>query len=98
MRNRNETARNTGEVTVADITALTTSQKEVLGLISINMDRGHSAQTLKSLVKLGYITPTEVVLEGYPPVKVVRYSVPTPVHMAWCQWCSENCEDFDDEL
>lgn len=78
-----------------DFDTLTEVQLKVFGQISINFDKGHDARTLKALLTKGLIEEREEKLYGHPPVTVKRYVVPTPVHMAWCEWCSENTEDED---
>lgn len=33
------------------------------------------------------------VLSGRLPVSIRQYDMPTPVHMAWCEACAEECPD-----
>ncbi|MHC4510751.1 MAG: hypothetical protein ACYTAO_17650 [Planctomycetota bacterium] len=93
-----ESEQQAGIVTMADIDALSESQRDVLGQIAMNQDGGHNPRTLKSLLKRGLI---EVALAWdrrfWPAVQIRRYSVPVHVHVAWCAWCTENCPMGSDE-
>ncbi len=88
------------DVTNATFDALSPLQREVLSLIAIGNDRGHPAATLLALERRGLIQAhTERYGTGLsegPPVTVTRWEVPLPVHIAWCQWCTDQ-EIPDDE-
>jgi hypothetical protein len=73
------------------------AQAEVFEQICVNLDTGHNARTLAALVKKGLITERIQRLSGSPPVDIKRYSVPLPIHMEWCEWCSTllSAEDVD---
>lgn len=77
-----------------DIGGLTKAQRRSLGCIAIGEDGGHSARTLKALVDIGAIVRID---EPHGFVKIHRYGVPLPVHMAWAQWCADNCDDEGNE-
>lgn len=84
------------------IDTLNEHQRNVLGLIAINQDGGHHPATLTVLENLGLIEQynDEFLLSRFGIMKIKRYLVPLPVHIAWCSWCKENCpegEDFDGE-
>lgn len=71
---------------------------EVFEQIAVNEDTGHHPRILKQLVERGLIEPREETVAGPfrgTTIAVTRYSVPMPVHMAWCAWCAENVTDED---
>lgn len=68
---------------------LSNRQLAVFEQIATNNDSGHPPSTLNALERLGYIQGSLEQLRGFPPVSVVRYSVPVSVHIAWCQWCAK---------
>lgn len=81
-------------MTTKDIASLTKKQREVLEWIAINEDGGHHPATLRALERKGFIESYEEQVYGRGnfdrlPVTIIRYSVPTPVHRAWAQWCAE---------
>jgi hypothetical protein len=66
---------------------LTKSQLSVFEQICINDDAAHNQRTLDSLVRRGLIEEYD---ERQDVIFVIkRYRVPIPVHMAWCEWASE---------
>jgi len=77
-----------------DFDSLTAKQREVLGFIAINEDGGHHPRVLESLVKKGLIVERVEKRSGGLGVK--RYSVPIPVHVQWCEYCSINVGDHVD--
>jgi hypothetical protein len=74
------------------IQALSPNQRHVLDLIAINEDRGHHPRTLESLERRHLIVARDELLGGRFPVRIKRYDVPTPVHMAWCALCAKEVE------
>jgi hypothetical protein len=80
-------------ITPKDIAALSKQQRHVLGCICINQDGGHARSTLDSLEKRGLIASWDEDAGGHPPMTIKRYGAPFDVHMAWCQWCSEQPEE-----
>lgn len=69
----------------------TRSMRAVFEAIAVGCDLGHSCLTIRALLKAGLIVVTRPRSIGVVnPVMVARYAVPWPVHMQWCQWCSEN--------
>lgn len=72
-----------------DFAKLSKRQLKVLEQLATGNDSGHPQKTLESLEKKDYIVGQLQYLSGFPPVAVIRYSVPIPVHIAWCQWCAE---------
>lgn len=72
----------------------------MFGLVAINQDLGHNERTLSSLVRKGYLEEFEQVIRqpGQLPLIVKRYEVPIPVHIRWCNWCSENFDDKGDPI
>jgi hypothetical protein len=80
----------------ATIAALTGPQRRVLDQVAVNNDGGHPLRVLNTLVSLGLITRHEErdrVKNGILDYcfTTVRYAVPIPVHMAWCELCAEEC-------
>lgn len=80
-------------ITPKNIAALTKRQRDVLGFICINQDGGHHSATLAALERWGLIVSYDEDRGGYPPMTVKRYSAPIDVHMAWCEWCSEQQDE-----
>jgi hypothetical protein len=87
----------------AIIEKLSAKQRHVLGMIAINEDRGHPPTTIHSLMKKGLIIAHQEQIYGPGntpidriPMTVTRYDVPIPVHIAWCEWCSENYREEDE--
>lgn len=82
-----------------DFTKLTSKQLAVFEQVAVNNDSGHPQKTLGILIRKGYIVGRLQYLEGFPPTAVICYSVPIPVHIAWCQWCAEQqVEEEDNDL
>ena len=71
-------------------------QRDVLGFIAINWDKGHRPATIKALLRKGLIEEAgEEELrfkDGLPPMRIMHYAVPLDVHIAWCEWCNEWCD------
>ncbi len=63
--------------------------------IATGNDRGHHPATLRALVNKGYISEWAQTIgrDGFGDITVMRYEVPIPVHIRWCEWCSENYAD-----
>lgn len=80
-------------ITVDDIRKLPKKQRDVLGHICINQDGGHHQATLAALEKRGLIASYDEERGGHPPMTVKRWGVPIDVHMAWCEWCSEQPDE-----
>lgn len=75
---------------------LTEKQREVLGAIAINQDGGHNRNTLRSLVKLELIEEVaEPEIHNGMRFVIIRYTMPLPVHIRWCEWCSKNVDISD---
>ena len=70
-----------------DFDELPEREREVLGFIAVNQDRGHPRTALKFLMDRELIRECE---DGY--------FVPLPVHIAWCEWCSKNYKEEDEEI
>jgi hypothetical protein len=68
---------------------LTERQREVFGQICIGQDGGHHPRTLAALAERGLIDSYRELWDGRPPVEIVRWYVPVPVHMEWARWCAE---------
>lgn len=69
---------------------LTPAQSRVFEQIAIGNDRGHNYRIINRLFAAGLIDREEV-RDGY--FHTWRYFVPLPLHMEWCQWCSEQPDD-----
>jgi hypothetical protein len=86
------------------IDKLSNKQRHVLGMIAMNEDGGHPPRTILSLLKLNLIVAYKEQMVGKGksvvdriPLTVTRYDVPTPVHIAWCEWCSKHHSEEDNE-
>jgi hypothetical protein len=77
---------------------LTKAQLRVFEQIATGSDTGHPQRTLDSLEARSYIQSEFQQLVGFPPVAVRKYSVPIPVHIEWCQWCSEQLKGKENDL
>lgn len=77
---------------MTDFSRLTEKQREVLGAIAINEDGGHAESTLLSLEKRGLIVWEMVPMGGHPPMNIRRWYMPLPVHIEWCEWCSQQVD------
>ena len=75
---------------MANFEGLNNKQQQVFSMIAINQDGGHHPKVVSSLLRNGFVEATEEIV-GFPPVAVKRYFVPIPVHIRWCEWCSEHC-------
>jgi len=74
------------------IRKLSPYQRDTLGRIAIGDDRFIHPKTAEALQKRGLIVSrkeTHSCSSDRFRVVVTRYDVPIPVHMAWCEWCSE---------
>jgi len=81
---------------VLDMDALTERQRDVLSAIAVDEDGGHPSAVLRVLAEKGLIVGREVPVAGWPPMTVMRWQVPLPVHMQWAAWCSRQPEVADD--
>lgn len=86
------------------IDKLSEKQRHVLGMIAINEDTGHPPATIRALIKKGLIDSFEEEIFGRGnspidriPLVVTRYYVPLPIHIIWCEWCSQNISEEDIE-
>jgi len=78
-------------MTTLDMTALTPRQRDVLGLIAVGQDGGHSRAILTSLERRGLIVPyTE---QRSPLLRITRWEVPVHIHIQWCAWCAEQPDE-----
>lgn len=85
----------TVEPSVSFVESLTAAQRDTLSAIAVGMDGGHNPRTLAVLAERGLIVGYRETLPGSPPVEVVRWEVPLPVHVEWARWCAEQPEDED---
>lgn len=83
-----------GKTWIEIIKKLPKRQQDVLGHIAINEDGGHPQQTLKVLLAKGLIVEQE---EKQPGLVIKHYAVPVWVHIAWCEWCSQQVTDEEIE-
>jgi hypothetical protein len=75
--------------------ALNDVQRDVLGAIACNQDSGHDPQTFRVLAERDLIVGYREELPGWPPVEVVRWEVPLPVHIQWAAWCANQPDEED---
>lgn len=76
--------------------SLTERQRDVFGLIAIGQDGGHNPRTLAALERRGLIREWRKELAGQPPVMVLRWEVPLPLHIEWARWCAEQPDEKDE--
>lgn len=77
--------------TLAAIAALSPPQRDALDAAAMGEQPAAAARTMRSLVTAGYLEAVSGMMEfrdGLPPMRVTRYAVPIPVHIAWAQQCS----------
>lgn len=75
---------------------LSEGQRDVLSAIAVGQDQSHNPRTLLVLAARNLIVGHHERLPGTPPVDVVRWEVPLPVHIEWAQWCSEQPDGEED--
>lgn len=71
---------------------MTPAQRRDFELIAINERPRGGYVTLKALKAKGLIEEDEPRIVGrdrFGDIKIPQWSVPLPVHMQWCKWCSE---------
>ena len=71
-------------------TRLTRAQRHLLGRISVGDDSWVKVnlKVVAKLVHLGLVEQFSCDVAGWPPVTILRYQMPMPVHRAWCEMCS----------
>ena len=76
-------------------TGMSKRQRAAFERIAINDDRRVHPATALALKLKGLIEfRTEIVgRDCFGLIEITRYEVPLPIHMKWCQWCSENVKD-----
>lgn len=79
-------------MTEPNFDALTETQQRVLGEIAINQDGGHPLKTIKELLINGLIEKYKESSTGRF-LTIIRYRVPLPIHIRWCEWCSTQVDD-----
>jgi len=75
---------------VYDFTGLTHSQKELLTFSGWNRNCGRKQpqkRTVEKLIRRGLIVERKA-KESFM-FYIIEYTVPLPVHMAWCKCCSQ---------
>lgn len=53
-------------------------------------------KTIAALIAKGVIARDRDEIVGrdrFGAIAIPNYYVPTPVHMQWCSWCAENCDE-----
>jgi hypothetical protein len=81
-----------------DFDALPAAQQRAAGNVAINRDAGEHPQVLARLEELGVIESYDETLGGRPPLVVKRYRMSLPVHIAWCEWCSQQFAGEDEKV
>jgi hypothetical protein len=73
---------------------LTKAQREAFEQIAVNLPHRATHKTLLALRAKGLIGYTDKVIgrDALGKITVPEWFVPLPVHMQWCQWCSEQPE------
>lgn len=66
---------------------VTKRQQEVFEQIAIGNDKGVNATTAKKLIEKGLIEACYQLSIGRG-FRIIRYQVPIPIHMEWCEWCA----------
>lgn len=73
---------------------MTNAQVRTFERIAISQPPAAAKRTMDVLLARGLIERGDdriIARTLLGPVTVPTYFVPLPVHMQWCQWCSENC-------
>jgi hypothetical protein len=76
-------------------------QEDALAQIAILSDgTDFTRSVVKALEEKGLIVGVDEATYGPSsapidriPIMVRRYHVPLPIHMEWCQWCSDHIEE-----
>ncbi len=78
---------------------MTKPQREAFERIAVNMFPLCRSKTLDALLKAGVIElgEPETYRDGLGSYQVPTYSVPLPIHMQWCEWCSEQPDNVLEE-
>lgn len=86
-----ETVKDTGhEALLKTIRALSPKQRAVFDQLCVGNDSGHHQRTVESLMRRRLVYEyEEKTVSGSIHCVVYRYTVPTAVHMAWAEVCSE---------
>lgn len=77
------------ESPVLNMDALTVRQQEILSMIAVGDDLGHTRIILLGLERKGLIVGHKVKVGG---LLVTRWEVPVHIHIQWAQWCTEQEE------
>lgn len=75
------------------IAGLTELQRDALGFVAIGVGHDQPADLLRALCEAKLVIPFRDAEAG----GAVRIGMELRVHMAWCEWCSENSDDEDGE-
>lgn len=67
------------------------AQADTFEQIACGNDRGVNRRTAEALIEKSLIIQREQNMGR--GLTIFRYEVPIPVHMEWCQWCSEQPEN-----
>ena len=67
----------------------------------VSSPSGYAASVFESLLAKGLIEICGVKTLGrdyFGKIQIPEFQQPLPVHMQWCQWCSENLTEEDLEI
>ena len=80
------------------VKGLTKIQRDTFEAIACGQDMPNRPKTLSALIKKGVIVEVGkkvVCKDRFGIVETPVYEVPLVLHLAWCQWCSDNIPDSD---
>lgn len=76
----------------------TKRSREVFEEIAIGNGDEHNPRTVDGLIAAGLVEEVgrrTLGRDAFGLITVPIYAVPTPIHMQWCKWCSEQQENED---
>jgi hypothetical protein len=82
-----------GSAMTKNFAGLTDKQAAVFEQIAVSNDAGHNPRTLESLERKGFIERYGVNDGAFT---IFHYFVPIPIHMEWCQWCTDTLGEEDE--
>lgn len=74
---------------------MTKAQREAFELIAVNQFPACKWPTIDALLAAGVIErgPSETRKDAMGIYHIPSFFVPLPIHIQWCEWCSENVSE-----
>lgn len=74
---------------------MTKPQIDAFERIAIGQDAPIHPKSAGALLARGLIIGQKVTIgrDAFGPIEIMRYHVPLPIHVQWCEWCSEQPEN-----